>query len=199
MDYIKTWKEVILRPSDFYGRMPTTGGYADPLTFVAISLIINLLLRALILSSMLKLGVRSSMLTLGGIHDSRFNFSIISYVILPFILGIVFLFIVALILNFLYKALWGTGSYEGTLRLISYAYAPKIFSLVPILGFIAGIYELYLLIVGGMVVHNVSMKKSTIAVLLPMILIFLLTLMVIGVIVLFGFANFLHGYLSLRQ
>jgi hypothetical protein len=37
MDYIETWKEVILRPSDFYRRMPTTGGYADPLTFAAIS------------------------------------------------------------------------------------------------------------------------------------------------------------------
>jgi hypothetical protein len=198
MDYIKTWKAVILRPSDFYRRMSTTGGYADPLTFVAISLITNVLLRALVSSIMLKLGVRSRMLTFGGMYDSRLNFSIFSNVIIPFIIGIVSLFIMALILNFLYKALGGTGSYEGTMRLISYAYAPKVFSLIPILGLITGIYELYLLIIGGMVVHNVSMKKSAVAVLLPMILIFLLFLMVGVAIVLFGLANFLHGYFSLR-
>lgn len=40
-NYFKTCKEVILSPSDFYRRMPTTGGYADPLTFAAISLIIG--------------------------------------------------------------------------------------------------------------------------------------------------------------
>ena len=44
MDYIGTWKEVMQRPSDFYRRMPETGGYADPLTFAAISLIIYALL-----------------------------------------------------------------------------------------------------------------------------------------------------------
>lgn len=58
MDYIKTWKEVILRPADFYSRMPTTGGYADPLTFAAISLIIYGLLNAFIGLLMLKFGYR---------------------------------------------------------------------------------------------------------------------------------------------
>lgn len=48
MDYINTWKEVMLRPSDFYRSMPKTGGYADPLIFAAISFIIYGLLAALI-------------------------------------------------------------------------------------------------------------------------------------------------------
>jgi hypothetical protein len=186
MNYIKTWKEVILRPSDFYRRMPATGGYADPLTFVAISLIISVLLRALGSFIILKSGVSSSMLTLAGMYDSEFNFSIFS-VVIAFILGMVSLFIIALIINFLYQALGGTGSYEDTLRLVSYAYAPKVFSLIPILGFITGIYELYILIVGGVIVHNVSLKKSAIAVLLPTILIFLLILIVAVMLALFSF------------
>ncbi len=196
MDYIKTWKEVILRPSDFYRRMPMTGGYADPLTFVAINLIISVLLRTLISYSMLKLGISSRMLTFGGMHASRLDFSISSNVILPFILGIVSLFIVALIINYIYKALGGTGSYEGTFRFISYAYAPGLLAFTPILGLITGIYQLYLLIIGGMIVHNVSMKKSIIATLLPTILVFLLFLIVGVMIILFGFANFMHGNLS---
>jgi len=44
--YIETWKDVIQNPSDFFRRMPKTGGYADPLTFTAISFIIYALLTA---------------------------------------------------------------------------------------------------------------------------------------------------------
>jgi hypothetical protein len=46
MGYIETWKEVMQRPSDFFREMPKTGGYADPLTFAAISFIIYALLAA---------------------------------------------------------------------------------------------------------------------------------------------------------
>jgi hypothetical protein len=176
MDYIKTWKEVILRPSDFYRRMPTTGGYADPLTFATISFIINTLLFAL---------VRPSMLTLVGMQVPRLTHFLFSTVIILFIANIVSLFILALIFNLLYKALGGIGSYEGTVRFISYSSAPTVLSWIPILGLITVIYELYLYIVGGMIVHNVSMKKSTILV-LP----FALLAMFFGVqAILFGFAH----------
>src|SRR5665647_1306744 len=40
MNYIETCKEIIKTPSDFYRKMSTTGGYTDPLTFVAISCLI---------------------------------------------------------------------------------------------------------------------------------------------------------------
>lgn len=156
MDYIKTWKEIILRPSDFYKRMPTAGGYADPLTFVAICHLINVLMFIF---------VRPSLLTLVGLHDPRLNFSILSTVILMPIIGIVSVFIMALIFNLLYKVFGGTGSYEGTVKFLSYASAPTILTWIPIIGLIAGIYGMYLYIIGGMVVHNVSMKKSTILVL----------------------------------
>ncbi len=198
MNYIKTWKEVILRPSDFYKRMPTTGGYTHPLTFAAINLIINVLLSALVRYGMFTLGVRSSILILGGIHDSRFNFSIFSNLVEPFILGMIGIFIIALILNFLYKTLGGTGSFEGTVRFISYARAPNLFAWIPILGLITGIYSLYLNIVGGMIVHEVSMKKSTIAVLLPIVIFFILFVISIVVIVLFNLSHLLYEYLRIQ-
>jgi hypothetical protein len=79
-----------------------------------------------------------------------------------FIIGI---FIVAFVFNLLYKAFGGTGNYEGTVRFISYANAPIVLTWIPIIGSIFGIYGLYLYIVGGMIVQNVSMKKSKILVL----------------------------------
>jgi len=74
--------------------------------------------------------------------------------------------------------LGGTGSYEGTVRVISYATAVLALSWIPLLGLLASIYGLYLYIVGGMTVHNVSMGKSAVAVLLPIVLIFILAMLV---------------------
>ena len=170
MDYIETWKEVIQRPSDFYSRMPTTGGYADPITFAAISYVIYGLLAAI----------------LGGIIGPRgFSFfAIITTVIVIPIVGIISLFIGGAIFYIIYKILGGTGSYEGTVRFISYASAPMVLSWIPLLGLIAGIYGLYLNIVGGSFVHKVSMGKSAIAVLLPSILVLILIFIIAGVAIL---------------
>jgi hypothetical protein len=93
-------------------------------------------------------------------------------------MGIIFLFIGAAILNLIYKLLGGTGTYEGTVRFMSYATAVQVLSWIPILGFIVGLYRIYLYIVGGMSVHNVSMGRSAIAVLLPTVILFLLIMIV---------------------
>jgi hypothetical protein len=176
MDYIETWKEVIQRPSVFYRKMPTTGGYADPLTFAAISYIIYGLLTAIF-----KIGIFSS---------RGFSFSaMLGTIIVTPIAGIISLFIGGAILYIIYKALGGTGSYEGTVRFLSYASAPMVLSWIPFLGLIAGIYGLYLYIVGGMTVHNVSMGKSAIAVLLPTILILLLIMVIAGIAILSSFVT----------
>lgn len=166
MDYIKTWKEVMLRPSDFYRRMQTTGEYTGLLTFVSITAIINGILISLVRYVILTSGVLPGMLTLIDMRYSRPDVSIFWTVILAPISGIVGVFILALIFNLLYKVFGGTGNYNGTVRFLSYASAPGVLTWIPFIGLIIGIYELYLYIVGGMIVHNVSIKKSTIIVLL---------------------------------
>ncbi len=70
MDYFKTWKEVMLRPSDFYRKMPTTGGYSEPLTFAAISYIISGLLTVILIRG-LHIG------DMYGVNSSEFSFSML--------------------------------------------------------------------------------------------------------------------------
>lgn len=83
--YIETWKEVIQSPSNFYRRMPTTGGYADPLTFAAISFAISG-----ILSALLNFGISG----IFGMHGRGFSFlALIGIVIATPIIGIIGLFI----------------------------------------------------------------------------------------------------------
>ncbi|WP_292387725.1 YIP1 family protein [Methanosarcina sp. UBA5] len=188
MGYIETWKEVMQSPSDFYREMPKTGGYADPLTFAAISFIIYALLAAL-LTALFGRGMYEGMY--GSMRGLGF-FAILMTVIITPIAGIISLFIEAAILYIIYKVLGGTGSYEGTVRFISYATAVLVLSWIPIIGWIVGIYGIYLYIVGGIYVHDVSMARSAIAVLLPALLAILL--MAIVMAWLFAFSGlFLYG------
>ena len=99
--------------------------------------------------------------------------------------GIIGIFIGAAILYIVYKILGGDGTYEGTVRFVSYATAVLVLSWIPIIGWIMGIYGIYLQIVGGMHVHNVSMIKSAIAVLLPAILLFVLVVIILGAMLAF--------------
>ena len=176
MDYIEIWKEVIQSPSDFYRRMSTTGGYSDPLTFAAISFAISG-----ILSALLSFGIYG----IFGMHGRGFSFlTLIGLVIATPILGIIGLLIGAAILYIIYKILGGTGSYEGTVRFVSYATAVQALSWIPLIGLILWVYGIYLTIVGGSFVHKVSMGKSAIAVLLPSILVLILVFIVAGVAIL---------------
>jgi len=175
MDYIKTWKEVILKPDKFFMKMPITGGYADPLSFAATSYIIALILSVLVSFSMLTM------------DNSGFSFSEFGYISIIVGAGLLLVFvsflILSLIASLLYRALGGMGSYEGTVRFASYASAALVFLSVPYIVSFAVIYEMYLLIVGGMIVHNVSMRKSVIAVLLS----FFLPSTIWMLVILFGF------------
>jgi hypothetical protein len=169
MDYIETWKEVIQKPADFYRKMPTTGGYAEPLTFAAISYFIYGLLSVLFnretIGDMYGYGMGT-----GGYGLSN---ALIFAIMFP-IMGIISILIGAAILYIIYKVLGGKGSYEGTVRFICYATAVMLLSWIPFIGWVFGFYGLYLYILGGMIVHDVSMVKSAVAVLLPLVLVILL-------------------------
>lgn len=158
--------------------MPTTGGYAEPLTFALINYIINILLFKLVSYGMFALGIRSNILALG-IMSSSFNFSIFSDIIEPFLICIVAIFVSALIYNYFYTVYGGTGSYEGTVRFICYSSAIALLTWIPVIGLFFGLYGIYLQIVGGRFVHKVSMRKSTKIFFLPFILIFTLAFVIL--------------------
>lgn len=186
MGYVETWKEVMQTPSDFYKEMSKTGGYADPLTFAAISFIVYALLAALF-TILFGHGMYMDGSMYGGMYNGMYGgmrglgfFAILMTVIITPIAGIISLFIEAAILYIIYKILGGAGTYEGTVRFISYATAVLVLSWIPIIGWIAGIYGIYLYIVGGMYVHDVSMARSVIAIILPTLLVILLMAIVMA-------------------
>ncbi|HIE31509.1 MAG TPA: hypothetical protein EYP67_03890 [Methanosarcinales archaeon] len=159
-EFIETWKKVITTPSDFFRQMPTSGGYEEPLKFVVINYLIA--------------GIGTALITFG---------SLFSAVIAAPIFGIVWMFIGGLIFYICFKIVGGSGSYEGTVRIVSYASAVTAVSWIPIVGWIIGLYAIYLAIIGGTFVHNLTTVKSAIAVFIPVIILLILGILAFAAIV----------------
>ena len=166
-NYVDTLKKVLTDPEGFYSEMPTEGGYQEPLTFAAINFAIVGLLSGIIAVIISGTGAGSIVSTLVG----------------AVIGGIVGLFIVGIILLIFFKIFGGTGSYEGTVRILSYSSAVQVFAWIPVIGWIISLYGIWLNIVGGKHVHNLTTVKSAIAVLIPIIILAVIIAMLMAVII----------------
>nr|QNO47092.1 hypothetical protein ONOHIMFI_00018 [Methanosarcinales archaeon ANME-2c ERB4] len=176
-EFIGTWKKVITTPGDFFKEMPTSGGYGEPLKFAVVNYIIAGIGTALV--SILAFTFIASLLPMASFWPgSAFSFgSALSNIIITPITGIIGLFIIGAILYVCFKIVGGSGSYEGTVRIMAYTSAVDAVSWIPILGWIVGLYAIYLGIVGGTFVHNITTLRSAIAIFIPIIV-----LLIIGAI-----------------
>jgi hypothetical protein len=163
-EFIGTWKKVITTPGDFFKEMPTSGGYEAPLKFAVVNYIIA--------------GIGLTLISLGS--------AFFMIVAMP-VFGIIGLFISGAILYVCFKIVGGSGSYEGTVRMLSYTSAVNAVSWIPILGWIVALYAIYLAIVGGTFVHNITTMRSAIAIFIPIVV---LTIIAVLLIVVLGVALF---------
>ena len=166
-NYVDTLKKVLTDPEGFYSEMPKEGGYQEPLTFAAINFAILGLLSGIVAVILSGAGVGSIVSTLVG----------------AVIGGIVGLFIGGIILFIFFKIFGGSGGYEGTVRILSYSSAAQVFAWIPVIGWIISLYGIWLNIVGGKHVHNLTTVKSAVAVLLPIIILAVIIAMLMAVIV----------------
>lgn len=143
--WIGCWKEVILRPKEFFDIMPTDGGYRNPLFFALVCWVI------------------------GGILSAAVKTAPASIILFP-IAALVGLLIISVILYLSATLIVkGTGSFEGTFRVGSYTSALSVLTWIPIIGPFIGIYGIYLLVVGMERVHKLTTREAIIAVILPII------------------------------
>jgi hypothetical protein len=159
-DFIKSFigvvRTVVLKPSDFYQNMPTTGGFSSPLIFLAVCLGISGIISAII----------------WGTVAGFFYF---------LIFGLIFSFIGAAILHFIAQHFFeGKGAYEGVYRVVAYAGVMSLLSWIPIVGIFAGLYGLYLQIVGLEKVHKVTAGQAVVTVLIALAVYIILALVIPG-------------------
>ena len=146
---INTMKEVILSPAGFFRKMPRSGGFVDPVIFIAsMSLIvgvINLILWPL------DLGFATS-----------FGTALMYVVIVP-VFAVIFSFVGAAILFIIWKIMGSQESYETAYRCGAYAAAitpvTTVVGVVPYIGSVIGlVWMAYVIVSASIEVHGIKQK-----------------------------------------
>jgi hypothetical protein len=138
--------------------MPTTGGYTPPLVFLAVCLGVS--------------GVFAAIIS-GG--EVLMFFKIL-------IAGVIFSFIGAGIMHLIAQQFFeGKGAYEGLYRVVAYAGVVSLLTWIPVVGFIAALYGLYLQIVGLEKVHKITPGQAVVTVLITFAVYLIMALVVGGV------------------
>lgn len=162
--FVSTVTGVVTAPAVFFGNIQKAGNFVSPLVFSLICYAIA--------------GVLGGIFAL--IFGNGFGRALSTMILTP-ILSTLFLFVAAGIIHLFVMLLVkpaGTG-YESTYR--ATAYSLPISSLVswvpfigPFIGFAAGLYAIYLSIVGVRELHSTTMQSAALAVLIPVGILFLL-------------------------
>ncbi|OGP84900.1 MAG: hypothetical protein A2Z08_04565 [Deltaproteobacteria bacterium RBG_16_54_11] len=156
--FIKVMKTVLVKPNDFYQHMPTTGGFSPPFVFLVVCLGVSGILAAII----------------AGVDVFLF--------LKLLIFGAIFSFIGAGILHLIAQQFFeGKGAYEGVYRTVAYAGVVNLLTWIPVVGFLAGLYGLYLQIVGLEKVHKITAGQAVITVLIAFAIYLIMGLVVGGV------------------
>jgi hypothetical protein len=147
----KTAVDVIKNPAGFFKTMPVSGGFADPLIFLAAMGIISGVIQAIL--SLVGLGVAVSFLMALG-----------AVIIMPLIIAVVS-FISAGIFFVIWKLMGSTQSYEAAYRCVAYASAIMpimvLIGVIPYLGAIIGLlWMLYLMVIASEKVHRLASQKA---------------------------------------
>lgn len=173
-DFGAKLNNIIVRPKSFFENMEFSDGYKGPLIFsFLIFLFVTLLGVVLFL-----LGL-PQMVVLGDL-EKDINANRLSF--LFFMRAVtwgVSLFGISWIYHLCFKLVGGIGNYEATYRIVVYSTATYLFNLIPRVGiFIYCFYSLILVIVGGKIVHKISMQKAIIGPLIPIFVITFISIIV---------------------
>jgi hypothetical protein len=166
--FISTVRRVVLQPVDFYRGILRRGDFLNPLIFAIICYEVYSIL--------------SGILALAGIGQQTFAGFIVSLILAP-IFAAIGLFIAAGILHLLVMLIVGSGNsgFEATFRVGAYAAVTSLVSWIPIIGWIASLYGIYLGIVGIREVHATTTGKAALVVLIPAAVVILLVLILVAI------------------
>jgi hypothetical protein len=197
----KTLKEVLFTPSDFFRKMPVTGGLTDPLLFaliVGMAGLLFLYLWDILLYDSLRTFVIPEfrdMAERGLMRDHGFSFF---SVLTPFTL-IISLFLASGFLHLLLLMVRGAkAGFEATFRVAAYSMAPFVFLMIPACGMpVMWLWVITLAIIGLREAHETSGGKAAMAVLFPFILccgIFAMSMMLFMGAIAASFGTMMHWY-----
>jgi DNA-directed RNA polymerase subunit RPC12/RpoP len=164
-----TLKESLTRPSDFYRKMPVSGGLGSPLIYAIIWGTLGIMFT--IIWQILFGGILEMMAQPPGIKREFEPGYLLALAILSPILVIIGIFVGSGILHLCLMIIGGNKKgFEATFRVVSYAYGAQILSAIPFCGgFIGVIWMIVIEIIGLKEAHGISGGKAALAIFLPII------------------------------
>jgi hypothetical protein len=162
--FIDTVRRVVLQPVGFFASLPRSRNLVNPLVFAVICIEIS--------------AVLGGLLGLVGVGANRGLGSFIGSIIAAPIGGAIGLFIVSGVLHLLVRLVVGTGNsgFEATFRVAAYAAVVNLVSWIPLVGWLLGLYGIYLAVIGIREMHGTTTGKAALVVLIPAGVILLLVL-----------------------
>jgi hypothetical protein len=174
---INTVRNVVTTPIGFFRGIIGHRDLVNPLIFAIICYEIAAILGGL--------------LALVGISGQRGFGSFIGSLVFAPIFAAIGLFIGAGILHLLVTLIVGSrnAGFAGTFRVSAYSSVTSLVSWIPVIGWIASLYGIYLAVVGVREVHSTTTVKAALVVLIPaLIVLFLIVVLVVlvGAALFFG-------------
>ena len=174
-------RRVVLQPVGFFAGLPRSGSLLNPLIFALICTEISA-----ILGGILRLaGVGEGFVTGYGfqVPENQDFGEFIGSVIFAPIGGAIGVFVVAGIAHLVVRLVVGAtnSGFGATFRVASYASVTSLVSWIPIVGWLLGLYGIYLAVVGIREMHETTTGKAVLVVLIPAIVVVVLALL--GVLV----------------
>ncbi len=168
---LKTLKETLLSPSQFFKKMAVTGGLTDPLLYAMIvgmagltffyfwDILLHDSLRSFMTPELRAAADRNLISTMG---------TVVVALLTPFVL-IFWLFVVSGMLHIILLMVRGASAgFEATFRAVSYSVAPLVFLVIPVCGMpITSLWIMILAIIGLKQAHEITGGKAAFAVLFP--------------------------------
>ena len=177
------WKGSMTHPFKFFAALPDTKEMKRPMLYGLLCQSVALLLLWAFKSGM---DVASSNDLSNVYFWTTLGFTFLASFIVAPVAATLTLFITSSIYHAMLKLLGGKNSgYNKTFQVICYSSSAQVLALLPVVGtLLAGIYSVFLNIIGIKKAHNTSYVRAAVAIIIPMLLISICT--VIFVAWLFG-------------
>ncbi|MBL7213024.1 MAG: YIP1 family protein [Desulfobacteraceae bacterium] len=190
----QTFREALFSPGTLFSTMTYTGGMKEPLAFGllvgSIGSMFSLFWQFLMFSG----GIASFGLLVSDQLPIGLFFPVFLVVVPIFVTVSIFLYTTVLHLLLL-MVKGGKNGYEATFRVVSYSQAAQMVGLVPLIGgWIGGIWQLIVQVIGLREIHGTSYLRVILAFLIPVVLLILLAIAVLIPVLLYFFGNVTVSY-----
>jgi hypothetical protein len=159
--YFQTATKLLTTPVSFFAKLPTSGGYGNPILFAAMSI---------------PIGVVLSYLWIGLFKGTGFGgiFGLLIGMSCAFVSGLIFVPIgLAIWSGLLHLCLLVMGAaregFEATFRVVAYSTVTTIFNAIPYIGSLVSLWSLVLNVIGLRETHKTSTGKAVAAVAIPLV------------------------------